>query len=86
MGAGLLKVPLVPLTAAFFAGRLVSYSLYVGAASLADESLREIFAASVTSPLGIAPQLGMLVLLVLLVRLDWVRILGRRGAGPGAGQ
>jgi len=32
VAAGLLTVPLVPLTAAFFVGRLVSYSLYVAAA------------------------------------------------------
>jgi hypothetical protein len=31
-----MTVPLVPLTAAFFAGRLVSYSLYVTAASVAE--------------------------------------------------
>src|SRR3954470_12011104 len=30
VAAGLLNVALIPLTAAFFAGRLVSYSLYVG--------------------------------------------------------
>lgn len=82
VAAGLLKVPLVPLTAAFFAGRLVSYSTYVGAASLADDSLGEIFTDSLTSPLGIALQLGMLALLVALVRVDWVRIVGRGGARP----
>ena len=40
VAAGLLTVPLVPLTAAFFAGRLVSYSLYVGAASAARRQPR----------------------------------------------
>jgi hypothetical protein len=33
VAAGVLSVPLLPLTVAFFAGRVVSYSLYVGAAS-----------------------------------------------------
>ena len=41
VAAGLLTVPLLPLTAAFFAGRLVSYSLYVAAASAAKDSLGE---------------------------------------------
>src|SRR5215207_11097011 len=39
VAAGLLAVRLVPLTAAFFAGRLMSYSLYVGGATLAEQSL-----------------------------------------------
>lgn len=42
VAAGLLSVPLVPLTAAFFAGRLVSYSLYVGAASAAKENFGSV--------------------------------------------
>ena len=42
VAAGLLEVALLPLTAAFFAGRLVAYSLYVGAASAAGDNLAEI--------------------------------------------
>ena len=84
--AGLLSVPLVPLTAAFFSGRLVSYSLYVGGASLAEDSLGSIFTDSLTSPTGVALQLAMLVLVVLvvlvllvvlLVKVDWARFIGR---------
>ena len=75
VGAGLLEVRLVPLTAAFFAGRLVSYSLYVGAAKAASESLGEIVGDSFTSPLGIALQLVMLAGLVALVSVDWRRFL-----------
>ena len=82
VAAGLLTVPLLPLTAAFFAGRLVSYSIYVGAASLADESLGKIFADSLTSPLGVTLQVVMLALLVALVRVDWVRVLGRHARKP----
>lgn len=39
VAAGLIAAPLLPLTLAFFAGRLVSYSLYVAAASAAKHSL-----------------------------------------------
>lgn len=77
VGAGLLTVRLLPLTLAFFSGRLVSYSIYVGASSVAKDNLGEIVGDSLTSPLGIALQLVMLAGLVLLVRLDWARILGR---------
>lgn len=87
VAAGLMEVRLVPLTLAFFAGRLVSYSLYVGGATLASDSLGELFRSSLVSPLGIALQLVLLAGLVALVRVDWARVLGRRGAdspGPSA--
>jgi uncharacterized membrane protein YdjX (TVP38/TMEM64 family) len=81
VAAGLLDAPLVPLTAAFFAGRLVSYSIYVAAASAAKHSLGSIVQGSFTSPIGIALQVLMLVVLVTLLRVDWARILtGRRGS------
>lgn len=83
VAAGLLTVPLVPLTLAFFAGRLVSYSLYVGGASLARDSIGDVFARSLTSPLGIALQVGMLAGLVLLLRIDWAKRLGRHGHEHG---
>ena len=82
VAAGLLTVPLVPLTAAFFAGRLVSYSLYVGAASAARESLGSVLDDAFGSPLGIALQLGMLAGLVVLLRFDWAGALQRRSGGP----
>jgi len=80
VAAGLMQVALVPLTVAFFAGRLVSYSLYVGGASAAKDSLGDVVADSLTSPLGIALQVLMLAALVLLLRIDWADRLGRRVA------
>ena len=80
VAAGLVDAPLVPLTAAFFAGRLVSYTIYVTAASAAKQSLGSIVQSSFTSPFGIALQLLMLAGLIALLRIDWARILtGRRG-------
>ena len=52
VAAGLVAAPIVPLTAAFFAGRLVSYSIYVTAASAAKHSLGSIIKNSFTSPAG----------------------------------
>ena len=78
VAAGLLTVPLVPLTVAFFAGRLVSYTLYVTAASAAKDSLGQVLGDAIGSPLGIALQLAMLTGLVLLVRLDWAALLARK--------
>ena len=76
VAAGLLTVPLLPLTLAFFAGRLVSYSIYVAAASAARESLGSILTDAFASPLGIALQVLFLAGLVLLVRVDWAKRLG----------
>lgn len=81
VAAGLVAAPLVPLTAAFFAGRLVSYSLYVTAASAADHSLGSIVTNSLTSPIGITVQVAMLGALVALVRMDWANLLARQRAG-----
>ena len=81
VAAGLLTVPLVPLTAAFFAGRLVSYSLYVGAATAAGNSLSSVLGDAIGSPMGIALQVGMLAGLVLLLRFDWAGMLRRRSSG-----
>lgn len=67
VAAGLMTVPLVPLTAAFFAGRLVSYSLYVAAASVAERNLGSVAIDSLTSPVGMALQLAMLAGLAVLL-------------------
>ena len=84
IAAGLVAAPIVPLTAAFFAGRLVSYSIYVTAASAAKHSLGSIIKNSFTSPAGIALQLAMLAGLIALLRVDWARILTSRQSGPNA--
>jgi membrane protein YqaA with SNARE-associated domain len=67
VAAGLMTVPLAPLTAAFFAGRLVSYSIYVGAAGLAADNLGDVVLDALTSPLGMGLQLAMLVVLGFLL-------------------
>jgi len=83
VGAGLLTVPLLPLTAAFFCGRVVSYAIYVGAAAATSQGLGTIVKDSFSSPVGVAVQLGMLGLLVLLLRVDWSKHLRGDGAGRG---
>ena len=75
VAAGLMTVPLLPLTLAFFSGRLVSYSVYVAGASAAKDNLGAVLEDSLTSPLGLALQLVMLAALVALVRVDWTPFL-----------
>jgi hypothetical protein len=67
VAAGMMTVRLAPLTAAFFAGRLVSYSIYVGVASIAERNLGSLALDSLTSPLGLALQLVMLAGLAALL-------------------
>lgn len=67
VAAGLMTVPLLPLTAAFFAGRLVSYSIYVGAATIAERNLGAVALDALTSPLGMVLQIAMLVALTILL-------------------
>jgi hypothetical protein len=75
IAAGLMAAPIIPLTAAFFAGRIVSYSIYVTAASAAKQSLGTVLQKAFTSPSGIALQVLMLAALVALLRYDWTRLL-----------
>ena len=79
VGAGLMTVPLLPLTAAFFGGRLVSYSIYVGAATVAEASLGSIVTDALTSPLGLGLQIVMLVALAAVAG----GIRPNAGASPG---
>lgn len=76
--AGLAGIRLLPFTAAFFAGRIVSYSLYAFTAQhVRESSIGDAFRNSLTSPLGIAIQLVMLALVVALGQIDWEKHLPR---------
>jgi uncharacterized membrane protein YdjX (TVP38/TMEM64 family) len=76
--AGLTRVPLLPFTAAFFAGRVVSYSIYAfSAQKVGQSSIGDTFRAGFASPVAIAIQVAMLALIVLLSQIDWERRLGR---------
>jgi hypothetical protein len=77
--AGLIGVRLVPLTAAFFAGRLVSYSVYVaGAGAIQHTNAANLITSSFKSPWGIALQILLLIGLGLMTRINWARVYDRR--------
>lgn len=74
--AGLAKMRLLHFTAAFFAGRLVSYSIYAATAKgLRGTSLGDSFVNTLKSPWGIALQIGMIGVVILFAQLDWSRLL-----------
>lgn len=72
--AGLMAIRLLPVTAAFFVGRTISYSLYVGGArALSSTDTGKVLLSSLTSPWGIALEILMIVALVLFARINWVK-------------
>lgn len=69
--AGLLRVRLLPFTAAFFTGRLASYSIYAStAAKIRETSIGDAFRGVLSQPLGIALQVLLIAMLVGLARVD----------------
>jgi membrane protein YqaA with SNARE-associated domain len=76
--AGLTGAPLVPLVIAFFAGRVVSYSIYVsGASALKGTGVGQLFRDSITSPIGVAVNVVLLAAVVAIGRIDWEKHLGK---------
>jgi hypothetical protein len=82
-----MSLRLLPLTGAFFVGRTVSYAIYAtGAEAASDTDTGQVLLSQLTSWWGVALQVAMLAGIVLLARVDWVRLLTRRGvAGPPGG-
>ena len=83
LAAGLLELNLLLFTAAFFIGRLVSYSIYVGAAVLADRQLGHVLGRLFGSPWSIALQVALLAAVCLLPLVNWRGLAQRRsGSRP----
>lgn len=70
--AGLAGTRLFSFTCAFFAGRLVSYSVYsLTAKSINTTSVGAAFQKSLSSPMGIGLQIAMIAMLIGLAQVDW---------------
>jgi uncharacterized membrane protein YdjX (TVP38/TMEM64 family) len=83
--AGLAGIRLLNFTVAFFAGRLISYSIYATTAKgLRGTDLGEAFATTLKSPWGMALQIGMLALLVVIAQIDWSRFLPKAPDRPNS--
>jgi uncharacterized membrane protein YdjX (TVP38/TMEM64 family) len=78
------QVQLLPITAAFFCGRLVTYSIYVAGASAAATTLKSLLDDGFASPWLIGLQLLLLGLLVAFVLTPWAKILGYQPEGDDA--
>ena len=75
--AGLARIRLGHLLAAFFLGRLVSYSIYVGGASTAHQSLSRLFSKGLFSPQAITTELVGVALLLAVVLIDWPSVIDK---------
>ena len=69
--AGLLKFRILPLTGAFMAGRVVTYSLYLAAATAADQRFGHALRQFWGSPWSITLQVVLLVGLAALPLAPW---------------
>jgi membrane protein YqaA with SNARE-associated domain len=78
--AGLARVRLGPLVAAFCVGRLVSYSLYLAVASRVAGSMRDVIAEGITSPQAIVLGLLGFASLVAVVFINWIDVIDRARA------
>ena len=77
--AGLIGLRLRPISLAFFAGRLVSYSFFVtGASTLKNQGVGEILTENLKSPLGISLELISILLLYIITRINWISLLSSR--------
>ena len=73
VAAGFLDLPLRVVTAAFLAGRVVTYTIYVTAATLAAKQFSGVLADFFGSPWSIAVQLTLLVAVCALPLIPWRR-------------
>jgi membrane protein YqaA with SNARE-associated domain len=80
VAAGLLELDLIPLTLAFFVGRLVSYSIYVGVATVAEHQLGSVLGQLLGSPWSITIQVVLLAMVAALPFVNWKSILERRAS------
>ena len=75
---GLSRLPLLPFTVAFFIGRTISYSIFaLTAKGVSQSSLSDEFRHLMTSPMGIAVEVGMIAVLIALTQIDWEKRLNR---------
>lgn len=74
LAAGMLDMPLVPLTLAFTLGRVISYSLYVSLATVADQQFGAVVDNAFGSVWTIVVQTLLLVVVGTLPFIHWPRL------------
>ncbi len=77
VAAGLMELRLRPLTAVFLLGRLLSYTFYLSAATVAEHHMGHLLRNAFGSVWSVAVQLAFLVGVCLVPFVNW-RHIGRR--------
>ncbi len=77
LGAGLLDLRIGLLIGAFMLGRIVTYSLYLGAAVAADHTFHSVLDQAWGSTWSVVLQLALVVAVAALPALPWSRWLAR---------
>lgn len=80
LAAGFLDLNLALFTLAFFVGRLVSYSIYVSVAVLAERQFGNVLGKLFGSPWSIALQIVLLAIVCALPFVNWRKL--RRQRSP----
>ena len=74
--AGLIGAKILPLTIAFFSGRIVTYSFYVaGASQLKAKGIADLITEQFSSGWAVIFQIAMIAAVLLLTRVNWSHLL-----------
>ena len=84
MAAGLTGMRLAPIVAAFFVGRVISYTFFASSARAVVDRIEDTFVGHWGSLAALALELAALAVLVIFTRLDWPRLLHLPTAAPDA--
>ena len=66
---------MLPVAGAFLIGRSVSYAIYVTAATATEETIRRLLSQGLGSAPAIALQVASLAAVVLMIKIDWIKVI-----------
>ena len=82
IAAGLANFNILVISLAFFVGRLISYSFWVGVAANLTDNLENIFVHHYTNMWSVVVEMLGFVLLIILSRIPWKNILKEKDHPP----
>jgi membrane protein YqaA with SNARE-associated domain len=80
VAAGIARAPLAPILAVFAVARFVSYVVWITVADTAAVSLADVVTPRFGAEVATIVQIAGFLLLIVVMQLDWSRILRRDGA------
>lgn len=83
--AGVTGLPLRPLTFAFWIGRLISYTIYGTAATLAADNFGDVLRDAIKSPWFIVLNVLMIGVVIAIAMIPWRRLIAERAEKRASG-